>query len=71
MSNAFEIAEWIRGAIERHVIEMAYAEEGKRRYWYDDETSERVEVVIPGLTLQRLRRRPQSADAATKTVLAK
>jgi hypothetical protein len=65
------IAEWIRGAIERHVIELAYAEEGKRLYWYDDETNERVEVVIPGLTVQRLRRLKQSADAATKAALAK
>ena len=65
------IAEWIRGAIERHVIELSYAEEGKRLYWYDDETNERVEVVIPGLTIQRLRRRAQSTDAAAKTVLAK
>ena len=65
------IAEWIRGAIERHVIELTYAEEGKRLYWYDDETNERVEVVIPGLTIQRLRRLKTSTDSATKTVLVK
>jgi hypothetical protein len=51
------IADIIRDSLEARAIAAAYVREGKRLYWEDPRTKERVEILIPGLSMRAIRRR--------------
>ena len=60
-TRSTSLADIIRESLESYAIGWHYAEEGKRLFWEDAKTGERAEVLIPGLSARRLRRRAVTA----------
>ena len=49
-ARGISIVDVIREALEVYEIGIAYAHNGKRLMWIDDQAGERTEVLIPGFT---------------------
>jgi hypothetical protein len=51
------VADVIRESLEAYAISVMYANEGRHLVWEDPDSGQRAEVLIPGLSLGKLRER--------------